>query len=349
MGIKYLNHYLKKHCTKKSFQQIHLSEFSGKRITVDISIYLYKFLGESAKVIMNHTNKTDETNHAIVNCDMNIYMENLYLFLALFYHYKITPIIVFDGKPPPEKRELLKKRYVEKKNAESRYDQLQLENENEESSNEMHNLCKKLVRIKTEHLEKAKELVVAFGFPYIQAEGEADLICVNYVQQGIAWACMSDDMDMVLLGCPRVLRNMNLFSHCATMYHSESVLDELGMTREKLVETLVVNGLTDYYHITEESGMNDASRLYDVLDAVRVGQDARIIEDVTMEIQTQTLTNVCVRDDEIRNICDLFMNKNHIEFKDYACNVLEPVMNLCEIQNIMTNYGFIFSDSICSI
>jgi 5'-3' exonuclease len=67
-----------------------MSELAGKRIAIDVSIYLYKFTGDGAL------------------------LENMYLMLSIFRHYRITPVFVFDGKPPDEKRELLDQRKEDK-------------------------------------------------------------------------------------------------------------------------------------------------------------------------------------------------------------------------------------------
>ena len=47
MGIKYLNKYLQTNCSN-SITQISLCELKGKKIVIDTSIYLYRFLGENA-------------------------------------------------------------------------------------------------------------------------------------------------------------------------------------------------------------------------------------------------------------------------------------------------------------
>ena len=83
MGIKNLNRLLRESCPE-SIRCINMSELSGKRIAVDISIYLYKYEAENAL------------------------LENMYVMLSIFRHYNIIPIFIFDGKPPPEKNELLK-------------------------------------------------------------------------------------------------------------------------------------------------------------------------------------------------------------------------------------------------
>ena len=42
MGIKYLNSYLQRNCSD-SIVCLHLSQLSGKKIVIDVSIYLYKY------------------------------------------------------------------------------------------------------------------------------------------------------------------------------------------------------------------------------------------------------------------------------------------------------------------
>ena len=48
MGIRFLNKYFREECNTKnnSIKMISLSQLSGKKIAVDISIYLYKFIGD---------------------------------------------------------------------------------------------------------------------------------------------------------------------------------------------------------------------------------------------------------------------------------------------------------------
>ena len=89
MGIKYLNSFLKTNCPE-SIKCINISEISGKKIAVDISIYMYKFISEDNLI------------------------ENIYLMLSIFRYYNVIPIFVFDGKPPTEKKALLKKRKEDK-------------------------------------------------------------------------------------------------------------------------------------------------------------------------------------------------------------------------------------------
>lgn len=85
MGIRALNKFLQAKC-KSSIKSIHLSELSGKKIAVDISIYLYKYISENAL------------------------LENLYLMISIFRENNIIPIFIFDGKPPTEKNDTIASR-----------------------------------------------------------------------------------------------------------------------------------------------------------------------------------------------------------------------------------------------
>ena len=64
----------------------------GKTVVIDTSIYLYRY------------NSNNEL------------FENFYSMLTLFKLNKITPLFIFDGKPPPEKYDKLNERKIERQN-----------------------------------------------------------------------------------------------------------------------------------------------------------------------------------------------------------------------------------------
>ena len=99
MGIRYLNRFLKDNASP-SIKLCKLADLSGKKIAVDISIYMYRYASE------------------------NNLIENIYLMLSIFRHYNIIPIFIFDGKPPPEKKDLLIKRKEDKHEAEKEFNRL---------------------------------------------------------------------------------------------------------------------------------------------------------------------------------------------------------------------------------
>jgi len=181
-------------------------------------------------------------------------MEQLYLFLATLMYYQIRPIFIFDGKSPPEKMALIRRRYTEKKEAESKYDEIQNHllvldknaKEYADACEKLEDLRKKMVRLRHEHVVQAKELIAAFGFEYYEAAGESDQLCAYMVQTGTAWACLSEDMDMFLLNCPRVLRGMSLMNQQWVMYDTAAILGDLNMGLADLIDIVILSGSTDY-------------------------------------------------------------------------------------------------------
>jgi flap endonuclease-1 len=243
MGIKYLNKFLRKECNEQAIRQISLSELSGKKIAVDISIYMYKYAGEETLI------------------------ESMYLMLSIFRKYNIIPIFIFDGKPPLEKKELLQIRYTNKKDAEEEYNKLNqsLEKddiddiEKQDIINHMDALKKKFVYINKTQIESVKRLIRAYGSSYVDAPGEADQLCVSLVINNKVWCCLSEDMDMFLYGCSRVIRYMSLLNHTAVLYDIKNILNNLGITQKELREICVLSG-TDYNtHTKANDNINTSS------------------------------------------------------------------------------------------
>ena len=227
MGIRYLNRFLKDNASP-SINLYNLAKLSGKKIAVDISIYIYRFAGD------------------------NTLIENIYLMLSIFRHYNIIPIFVFDGRAPVEKLELLQKRKEDKEKAQEEYNKLKnaLNNEMNESEKQeiiyqMEMLKKKFVYINKNDVENVKMLIKSYGATYYDASGEADELCVMLNIKHKVWGCLSEDMDMFVYGCPRVIRYLSLLNHTAVVYDLKGILNNLGITQKELREICVLSG-TDY-------------------------------------------------------------------------------------------------------
>jgi 5'-3' exonuclease len=223
---------------------MHLKALSGKTLAVDTSIYMYKFAGDNALI------------------------ENMYLLISIFKKYNIDPIFIFDGKPPPEKKTLLAQRRIEKMDAQKRYFEMKtiLDNEdlNESRKQEvlmdMEQLKKQFIRIKDTDNRKVKDLMDAYGVAYYEADGEADALCCYLVKTSRAWACVSDDMDMFLYGCNRVIRHLSVLNHTAVFYDSKSILADLKMNETVFRDILLLSG-TDY-NTNSETNLNETIKWY---------------------------------------------------------------------------------------
>jgi flap endonuclease-1 len=227
MGIKHLNSFLRENCPQ-SIRCMSIRDLSGKKIAIDISIYLYKYIAD------------------------NCLIENMYLMISIFRYYNIVPIFIFDGKPPAEKKELLKQRKENKIDAEKEYNRLKeiLEHANEESEKQdivanMDALKKQFVYVSKKQIDLVKELIMSFGITYYDAPGEADEVCAALVIKKKVWGCMSEDMDLFAYGCPRVLRYFSLLNRTTVVYCMKSILKELNITQKEFRQICILSG-TDY-------------------------------------------------------------------------------------------------------
>jgi len=239
MGIRHLNRFFRDNAGT-AIKIISLSELSGKKIAVDINIYMHKYAAEGTLI------------------------ENIYYMLALFRHYSITPIFVFDGKPPAEKKELLLKRREDRKEALCEFNKLKgvLDNnedmddtEKQEIIGQMDILKRNFVQIKKNDVELVKNLIRAYGATYYDAPGEADELCALLSIKGNVWATLSEDMDMFIYGCPRIIRYLSMLNHTAVLYDLKSILQQLGFTQQELREICILSG-TDYNSMNDADGNN---------------------------------------------------------------------------------------------
>ena len=230
MGIKNLNKFIREKCPH-SINCISISELRGKIIAVDISIYIYKYQSEGTL------------------------LDNIYLMMTIFRNYGVIPIIVFDGKPPAEKKELLIKRKQDKASAKEEFNKLKeqlkmrdntmSEQDKQEIISSMDILKKQFVSIRKEHVDNVKRLIELCGIMCVDAPGEADQMCASLVLDNTAWACMSDDMDMFVYGATRVVRYFSIMNHTVVLYTMNGILKELNMTQKEFREICVLSG-TDY-------------------------------------------------------------------------------------------------------
>jgi 5'-3' exonuclease len=273
-------------------------------------------------------------------------MENLYTFLSIFKYYLITPIFIFDGKPPPEKWAVLKKRRWEKKDAEIRFLEIQesLDSQtieiNPELKKEMEELKKKMVRIKPEDFRKIKALIDAFGFVHYEAPGEADVLCAYLVKSGKAWACLSDDMDMFLYGCPRVLRNLSLLKHHIVLYDTDQILAELALSYSQLLEIAIISG-TDY-----NDGSLSLCKTFELHNEYLLLDNSNTVQEPFQNwiITRANITEINML--EISGFFDINTNQQNsiLEIINEKINsdILEKRICIKKIKEIMSEYGFYF-------
>jgi flap endonuclease-1 len=326
MGIKHLNNFLRTECVD-SINVISIAELSGKKIAVDISIYMYKY----------------ESNEALI--------ENMYIMLTVFRQYNIIPIFIFDGKPPTEKKALLQKRREDKKEAEKEYNVLKEKLEMNNNANEddkqeilanMDLLKKQFIYISREKIEQVKNLIRAYGATYCDAPGEADELCAMLVLKNKVWACLSEDMDMFVYGCTRVIRYLSLFNRSAVLYDMKGILENLCITQKELREICVLSG-TDYNIQTCNNKSKNTPNLCETLKLFNKYKKETLNTKIEfyewLKINSDYITDYEI----LKNIYDIFDFKktNLISFE--KIKITNGPIDNENIKNILKTDGFIFS------
>lgn len=322
MGIRHLNRFLKDNASP-SIKLCNLSELSGKKIAVDISIYMYRFASN------------------------NTLIENIYLMLSVFRHYNIIPIFIFDGKPPPEKHELLRKRKEDKREAENEYNKLKNtleinkdmdDSDKQEIIYNMDILKKKFVSINKNDIENVKMLIRSYGATYYDAPGEADELCAMLNIKNKVWASLSEDMDMFVYGCPRVIRYFSLLNHTAIVYDVKGILNNLGISQKELREICVLSG-TDYNLECDDTknSLNNTLKLFKKYHKSKskvgfyewLNKDNNFIKDYDLLLKTY----------------NMFELNNHFDIKVFEkIKIINGPIIKNEIINILKTDGFIFTN-----
>ena len=255
MGIKNLKNILINKCPNAIVKR-KLNSYNGLIIGIDLSIFLYKYL--------------------YYNGD---HIEGLTRLILRLMKNNIHPVFVFDGKPPKEKEELLLLRrqkreflfmkkdiidhiknnrmknnnelekdietYIQSKNDKFKLEEDKLElylSDNFNYEEEIEKIEKKIIIVKSYHIEKAKNLFDYFGVNYIHAPCEAESLLAVLCKKNIIDCCITEDMDILANGCNFFLKDFSSDKNYVEEYCLEGILTNLEMSYEQFVDLCILCG-----------------------------------------------------------------------------------------------------------
>ena len=236
--------------------ELRLDALSGKKIAVDISIYLYRFLERGSLI------------------------ESIYMMCAIFREYGIVPVFVFDGEHPGEKSHTLQERkeakIAAKEELESLKSKLNVVDDNRRTRilQKMDVLHKQAVTVKYRHICLVKSLLDSMGLKHVTAPQEADELCACLAMKGIVYACLSEDTDIIAYGCRRVLRYFSLVKHTVVLYDMNFILRNLKMSKDEFKDLCLVAGndyirtrrnIFYYYKLFQQYSKSSCGRFLDWL------------------------------------------------------------------------------------
>lgn len=279
MGVEGLNQYLLHNVPKesKAIQKIYTNQLKGKKIAIDASIYIYKFFVNNNYVMLN---------------------DNIHKMIDDFVGNRVTPIFIFDGKPPKLKDYIIDKRKKEKDEAELVY-------QNVDDQEIKEKLEKQFIRPNKNTIDFVKIILNKRNIKFYDAINEADPLCAWLVKTGKVWACLSDDTDMFIYGSPRVLRCYSINTKSLMLYDFYKILNQLKLSFEEFREICVISG-TDY---------NNTEHNIHIIKVFKLFYDFRNqgnVRFIDWLIDNHHITN----DSEYYNILDL-MDINKLNFTAY--------------------------------
>lgn len=213
MGINNLFPLLKE-IAPGTFVQVPIDKLSGKRVAIDANNWMFTNMAIARKKIIY---KTDVTMHQPDPIEIRKeWFKYAINFIVGWLSYNITPVLVFDGKHPEEKKETKDKRRDSRIEQKAKIDKL-YEQAGGDIMQHSGNLIEELrralsgyVNISSEDFELFKMVMKGIGIPCLQAIGDGEQLCSMLCVDGKVAAVFSADSDNLVYGCPLVI---NKFSH----------------------------------------------------------------------------------------------------------------------------------------
>lgn len=260
MGIKLLNKFLRNNCPE-IYEEIHISEYSFKKVAIDISLYLCKF-----KTICG-----DRWLAAFLNL------------IACLRKNEVHCVFIYDSGAPPEKELERKERAAQRAKLEAKVYKL------EEALEKFHLTCEidpvlsdlwkkrkginstpqrllkktteeidmryiedtiakmrgQILDIKPEDFQKTKLLFDILKVPYYDAPLEAETMCSDLCKRGIVDAVLSEDTDVLAYGAPVFLSKINTTDGTCTSIKYPELLTGLELSSPEFLDLCIMCG-TDY-------------------------------------------------------------------------------------------------------
>ncbi|MEM2909502.1 MAG: flap endonuclease-1 [Nitrososphaerota archaeon] len=244
----------------EAVQTIALESLRGRAIALDAFNMLYQFLatirGPDGRPLMDSRGRI--TSH----------LSGLFFRSINLLEKGIKPVYVFDGRPPELKQTTVERRVELRKEAGKLYEEALLRGDVETARK----YAQRAATLEEYMLESSRRLLEAMGIPTVQAPSEGEAQAAYMTAKGDVYASASQDMDSLLFGSPRLVRNLSIVGKRKLpgkkvyvevepeLISLEALLSSLGITRELLIDIGILVG-TDYCEGVKGIGPKKALKL----------------------------------------------------------------------------------------
>ncbi len=225
--------------------KIDLEKLRGKTVAIDAFNAMYQFL--------SIIRQRDGTPLMASSGEITSVHSGIFYRTAKLLTIGIIPVYVFDGEPPPFKRETVEEREEIRREAMEKWREALAAGRLEDARK----YAQAALSLTSEMIEDAKKILEYMGVPIVQAPSEGEAQAAYMARKGDVWAAGSQDYDSLLFGSPRLVRNLTFSERrklpgeqrYVRVYPEEillrEVLDNLGIGREQLIIVGILVG-TDY-------------------------------------------------------------------------------------------------------
>jgi len=241
-------------------EEIALDALKGKTLAIDGNNALYQFLAS--------IRQPDGTPLMDAKGRVTSHLSGLFYRTARLLDAGVKPAYVFDGTPPHLKAKTIAERREIRSAAAEKWTEA-LRQGDLAGARTAAGASSRLTR---QMVEEARTLLTLMGLPVVQAPAEGEAQAAYMCSRGDVFAAASQDYDALLLGAPRLVRNLTLSGRrklpgrndyaevAPELVDLEKTLSANGITREQLVWMGVLIG-TDFNEGVNGIGPKKALRL----------------------------------------------------------------------------------------
>ena len=226
-------------------RRINIEELSGQRIAIDGFNVLYQFLTSIRQADGSLLTDTEGrvTSH----------LSGILFRFSKLVQNGLRLCIVFDGKPPALKMNLLEQRKQRKLKAQIEWEAAIEAGDTETARTK----AQQTTRLEPHMIDDSKKLLGLLGIPWVEAPSEGEAQVASLLNQGMVDYGASQDFDTVLFGASKFVRNLTLSGRrklpkqqkwvevSPEIIDLERSFQLLKLNREQLIDVAILMG-TDF-------------------------------------------------------------------------------------------------------
>lgn len=226
-------------------RRIKVEELSGQRVAIDGYNVLYQFLTSIRQA--DGSLLTDPRGR------VTSHLSGILFRFSKLVEKGLKLCIVFDGKPPALKKNLLEQRRRRKIKAQIEWEAAIEAGDIETARTK----AQQTTRLDSNMIAESKNLLDLLGIPWVDAPSEGEAQVASLLNQGMVDYGASQDFDTILFGASKLVRNLTLSGRrklpkqqkwvevSPEIIDTEKSFQNLGLNREQLVDIAILMG-TDF-------------------------------------------------------------------------------------------------------